>query len=183
MTIIILIGIVAIIALVWIVSYNSLVKHRNWVEESWAQIDVQLKRRYDLIPNLVETVKGYAKHEQETLTQVIEKRNKIAEPNASRNERIEEDAELNGLLRQLFALSESYPELKANENFLHLQEELSGTENKIAYARQAYNSMVMRYNTKIESFPQNIIASIHSFTRNDMLDIPDEEKEPVQVRF
>lgn len=183
MTIIILIGIVAVIALVWIVSYNSLVKHRNWVEESWAQIDVQLKRRYDLIPNLVETVKGYAKHEQETLTQVIEKRNKIAEPNASRNERIEEDAELNGLLRQLFALSESYPELKANENFLHLQEELSGTENKIAYARQAYNSMVMRYNTKIESFPQNIIASIHSFTRNDMLDIPDEEKEPVQVRF
>ncbi|UTR07793.1 LemA family protein [Alkalihalobacillus sp. LMS6] len=183
MTIIILIGIVAIIALVWIVSYNSLVKHRNWVEESWAQIDVQLKRRYDLIPNLVETVKGYAKHEQETLTQVIEKRNKIAEPNASRNERIEEDAELNGLLRQLFALSESYPELKANEIFLHLQEELSGTENKIAYARQAYNSMVMRYNTKIESFPQNIIASIHSFTRNDMLDIPDEEKEPVQVRF
>ncbi|MFS0786128.1 LemA family protein [Shouchella sp. 1P09AA] len=183
MTIIILIGIVAVIALVWIVSYNSLVKHRNWVEESWAQIDVQLKRRYDLIPNLVETVKGYAKHEQETLTQVIEKRNKIAEPNASRNERIEEDAELNGLLRQLFALSESYPELKANENFLHLQEELSGTENKIAYARQAYNSMVMRYNTKIESFPQNIIASVHSFTRNDMLDIPDEEKEPVQVRF
>ncbi|KQL55847.1 MULTISPECIES: LemA family protein [Bacillaceae] len=183
MILIILIGIVVIIGLLWAGSYNSLVKHRNWVEESWAQIDVQLKRRYDLIPNLVETVKGYAKHEKETLALVIEKRNTIAEPNASRNERVKEDAQLNGLLRQLFALSESYPDLKANQQFLHLQEELSGTENKIAYARQAYNSMVMRYNTKIESFPQNIIASAHSFTRNDMLDIPDEEKEPVRITF
>lgn len=180
---IVIIGIVAVIALVWITSYNSLVKHRNWAEESWAQIDVQLKRRYDLIPNLVETVKGYAKHEQETLTKVIEARNVIAEPNATRNERVEQDAELSGLLRQLFALSESYPDLKANQNFLQLQEELAGTENKISYARQAYNSMVMRYNTKIESFPSNIVANMHSFLRNDMLDIPDEEKEPVQVRF
>lgn len=180
---IIIAGILGIIILAWVVSYNSLVKYRNWVEESWAQIDVQLKRRFDLIPNLVETVKGYATHEQETLTKVIEKRNAIAEPNASRNEKVEQDAELNGLLRQVFALSESYPDLKANQNFLQLQEELAGTENKIAYARQAYNSMVMRYNTKIESFPSNVIASVHSFTRNDMLDIPDEEKEPVQVRF
>ncbi|MCM3550059.1 LemA family protein [Niallia circulans] len=181
--IILIIVIIAVIALAWIASYNSLVKHRNWAEESWAQIDVQLKRRYDLIPNLVETVKGYAKHEQETLTGVIEKRNVIAQPNASRHERVEQNAELNGMLRQLFALGESYPDLKANKNFLQLQEELAGTENKIAYARQAYNSTVMRYNTKLESFPSNLIANIHSFMRMELLDIPDEEKEPVKVQF
>lgn len=168
----------------WFGTYNSLVKYRNWVEESWAQIDVQLKRRYDLIPNLVDTVKGYAKHEQETLTQVIEARNKLTDNNnISREETMQQNDALSGTLKSIFALAESYPDLKANENFLMLQEELAGTENKIAYARQLYNTTVMKYNTKIQTVPTNIVAGIHNFTKKDMLEAASEERENVKVSF
>ena len=177
-------GILALVVIFfWITSYNSLIKYRNWVEESWAQIDVQLKRRFDLIPNLVETVKGYAKHEQETLSKVIELRNKIVAPASSRQEQIDANHELTGALRNLFALREDYPDLKANQNFMMLQEELTSTENKIAYARQLYNSTVMKYNTKVESVPTNIIASFHKFGRRDMLQIPKEERENIKISF
>lgn len=177
------IGIVVIFIIFWIGTYNSLVKFRNRVEESWAQIDVQLKRRYDLIPNLVETVKGYAKHEQETLSKVVELRNQLGKANLNRNDQMEINDQLSGALRNLFALREAYPDLKANQNFLMLQEELTQTENKIAYSRQLYNNTVMKYNTKIESIPTNIVASVHHFHKREMLQIKEEEKENVQVKF
>lgn len=176
-------AILVIIILFWVSSYNTLIKYRNWVEESWAQIDVQLKRRFDLIPNLVETVKGYAKHEQETLAKVVELRNQIVAPNASRQEQMDANNQLTGALRNLFALREDYPDLKANQNFMMLQEELTSTENKIAYARQLYNNTVMKYNTKIQSIPTNIVASVHQFSRRDMLETPAEERENVKVTF
>lgn len=177
------IGILAVIILLWVVAYNSLVKFKNWVEEAWAQIDVQLKRRYDLIPNLVETVKGYAKHEQETLEKVIQARNQIIAPGQSRTEQMESNDLLSGALKNLFALREAYPDLKANKNFMMLQEELAGTENKVAYARQLYNNTVMKYNTKIQTIPTNIVASIHNFSRRDMLETKQEERENVKVQF
>ncbi|WP_332631079.1 LemA family protein [Halalkalibacter flavus] len=183
MSFLIALGLIIVLVLFWVSSYNSLVKYRNWVEESWAQIDVQLKRRFDLIPNLVETVKGYAKHEQETLAKVVELRNQITAPGNSRQEQIEANNELSGALRQLFALREAYPDLKASNNFNMLQEELSGTENKIAYARQLYNKTVMEYNTKIQSIPTNLVASVHNFSRRDMLEIPTEQRENVKVQF
>ncbi|OIJ18973.1 hypothetical protein BKP45_14705 [Anaerobacillus alkalidiazotrophicus] len=180
----IFLAIVAVVLLFWVASYNSLVKYRNWVEESWAQIDVQLKRRFDLIPNLVETVKGYAKHEQETLAKVVELRNQISGSGVkSRKDQMEANDQLTGALKHLFALREAYPDLKANQNFMMLQEELTGTENKIAYARQLYNNTVMKYNTKIQSIPTNIVASIHNFDRREMLETRAEERENVQVKF
>lgn len=167
----------------WIFTYNKMVKLKNWIEESWAQIDVQLKQRYDMIPNLVETVKGYAKHEQETLTKVIELRNQITSSSGSRQEQVDADNQLTGALRQLFALREAYPDLKANQNFIKLQEDIKGTENKLAYARRLYNQTVREYNTTIQSIPANIVASIHSFKKHDMLRIPEEERENVKVQF
>ncbi|MBB6450281.1 LemA protein [Geomicrobium halophilum] len=181
--VLILVAGIGIFAITWFSSYNTLVKKRNWVEEAWAQIDVQLKRRYDLIPNLVETVKGYAQHEQETLTQVIEKRQQINNPNNSRNEQMEANNQLQNMMGRLFALREDYPDLKANENFLKLQEELTSTENKIAYSRQLYNNTVMEYNTKIQSIPTNFVAGVHNFIQQEMLETPPEERENVKVDF
>ncbi|MDR6226386.1 LemA family protein [Desmospora profundinema] len=183
MTLLIVGIVVVVLILFWFATYNSLVKYRNWVEESWAQIDVQLKRRYDLIPNLVETVKGYAKHERETLEQVIEARNRMFTQGNSRNDEMEANNQLSAGLKSLFALSESYPDLKANQNFLMLQEELTGTENKIAYSRQSYNKTVMAYNIKVQSIPTNIVASVHGFTRREMLETPAEERQNVKVSF
>lgn len=183
MELIILIIVIAVFVIAWVSGYNGLIKLRNWVEESWAQIDVQLKRRYDLIPNLVETVKGYAKHEKETLTEVVELRNKMGETNLSRQDTMEVNDQLSGALKSLFALREDYPDLKANENFKMLQEELTQTENKIAYSRQLYNNTVMKYNTKIQSIPTNIIAGIHKFEKRDMLEAKAEERENVSVSF
>ncbi|QQK77664.1 LemA family protein [Salicibibacter cibarius] len=180
---IVIIGGIAILAITWFTSYNRLVKLRNWVEEAWAQIDVQLKRRYDLIPNLVETVKGYAQHEQETLTQVIEARNQMNNPNNSRNEQMAANNQLEGMMNRLFALREAYPDLKANQNFQQLQEELTSTENKIAYSRQLYNSTVRDYNTKIQSVPTNLIAGVHNFIQQEMLETPEEQRENVKVDF
>lgn len=179
----IVVAIVALVVLIWIAQYNRLVKLSNWVEESWAQIDVQLKRRFDLIPNLVETVKGYAKHEKETLQGVIEARNKLFSGDATRSQQMEANDQLTGVLKNLFALQESYPDLKAHEGFTKLQEQLEGTENKIASARQLYNRTVMQYNTKIQSFPGNIVASTHNFTRKDMLETAEAERQNIQIKF
>lgn len=178
---IITIAVVAIIVLWLIVGYNALVKLRNWVQESWSQIDVQLKRRHDLIPNLVNTVKGYAKHEQDTLEKVIQARNLLV--SGSPQERIEADNQLKGALKSIFALSESYPDLKANQNFIQLQEELTATENKVAYSRQLYNKTVADYNIKRETFPTNIIAGMFNFKREELLQIPEVEREVPQVSF
>lgn len=181
MGIIITIAIVVVLGLFIITSYNSLVKFRNWVRESWSQIDVQLKRRHDLIPNLVNTVKGYATHEQETLEKVIQARNQLV--SGTPQERIEADNQIQGALKSIFALSESYPDLKANQNFLNLQEELTTTENKVAYSRQLYNKTVADYNIKRETFPTNIIAGMFNFNKEELLTIPEEDREVPTVEF
>jgi LemA protein len=143
---------------------------RTEVENAWAQIDVQLRRRYDLIPNLVETVKGYAAHERQTLEKVIQAR-AMAMQATGVAEKAEAENILTGTLKSLFALAEAYPNLKANENFLQLQEELASTENKIAFARQYYNDSVMRYNARIQQFPTNIIAGIFAFTKKEFFEV------------
>jgi LemA protein len=181
MTTWIIIAILAIIVIYFIAQYNGLVKLRNWVQESFSQIDVQLKRRHDLIPNLVETVKGYAKHEKETLNQVIEARNGLI--SGTPQQRIEADNQIEGALKSIFALAESYPDLKANQNFLQLQEELATTENKVAYSRQLYNKTVKDYNIKRESFPSNIIARMFNFKREELLTIPEAERDVPKVTF
>lgn len=179
----ILIAVVAVVLLWVIMAYNGLVRRRSMVKNAWAQIDVQLKRRFDLIPNLVETVKGYAKHEQETLEQVIRARNAAMGANTVEDMAAKE-GELRQTLRSLFALSESYPELKANENFIKLQDELAGTENKVSFSRQFYNDSVFNYNFKIQTFPSNIIAGIFRFTPEPLFELEDPaERETPQVKF
>lgn len=179
---IIIIGIVVVLLLYIILTYNGLVTLRNRVKEAWSDIDVQLKRRYDLIPNLVEVVKGYASHEKETLERVITARNVAMSANGAK-EKGEAENVLSGALKNLFALSENYPDLKASTNFLELQRELSDTENKIQAARRFYNGNVKDFNTKIEMFPANIIANMFNFKANDFFSIADEEKENPQVKF
>lgn len=178
---IIIIAIIVVIGIFLMTTYNSLVKYRNWVKESWSQIDVQLKRRHDLIPNLVNTVKGYAAHEKETLEKVIQARNQLV--SGTPQERIDADNQIQGALKSIFALFESYPDLKANQNFLNLQEELTATENKVAYSRQLYNKTVADYNIKRESFPTNIIAGIFNFNHEEQLTIPEEDREVPNVEF
>mgnify|MGYP003748558597 FL=1 len=178
----IIIGIVVVLLLYIILTYNGLVTLRNRVKEAWSDIDVQLKRRYDLIPNLVEVVKGYASHEKETLERVITARNVAMSANGAK-EKGEAENVLSGALKNLFALSENYPDLKASTNFLELQRELADTENKIQAARRFYNGNVKDFNTKIETFPANIIANMFNFKANDFFSIADEEKENPQVKF
>jgi LemA protein len=179
---IVLLVLVVLIAGYLLITYNGLVSLRNRIENAWAQIDVQLKRRYDLIPNLVETVKGYASHEKETLDRVIQARN-AGQSASGVQQQAEAENVLSGALRQLFALSEAYPDLKANQNFLQLQEELTGTEGRIAYARQFYNDTVYRYNTKIQSFPANLIAKNFKFTEREYFRADDEARGNVDVQF
>src|SRR5215468_4979385 len=155
--IIIIVAIIVIAVLLFILSYNGLVRLRNRVDNAWSQIDVQLKRRHDLIPNLVETVKGYAAHERQTLEAVTDARASAINAQGPAQQAQAENV-LTGALKSLFAVSEAYPDLKANQNFSQLQEELTGTEGRIAYARQFYNDSVQRYNTKIQSFPAVVIA-------------------------
>jgi LemA protein len=163
-------------------TYNKLVGLRNRVETAWSQIDVQLKRRYDLIPNLVETVRGYASHERETLEGVIQARQQaIAAPNVE--QRAQAENALTGMLRQLFALSEAYPDLKANQSFLSLQTELTQTEEQIAFARRYYNERVLSYDNSIEMFPSNIVAGMFSFEPKPYFEAETESREPVQVDF
>lgn len=178
----IVLGIVVLLVLYVISLYNKLVKLRNRIENAWAQIDVQLKRRWDLIPNLVETVKGYASHERETLEAVIAARNAATTASGPAEQAANENL-LTGALRQLFAVSEAYPELKANQNFLELQEELTATEGRIAYARQHYNDQVTKYNTGIETFPAVVIAGMLRFTPREYFEADDESRGNVAVEF
>ena len=159
-------------------------KSRVFVDESWSQIDVQLKRRNDLIPNLVETTKGYAKHEKSTLEGVVKLRDQLVNvPQGDHEEAMKLSNQITDSLKSIFALAEAYPDLKANQNFLKLQEELTNTENKIAYSRQLYNSSVASYDQKLLTFPSNLIAKIHGFTKIDYLEIPTEEKAVPKVKF
>jgi LemA protein len=177
-----LLVLVVILALWVIYLYNRLVVLRNRIENAWSQIDVQLRRRYDLIPNLVETVKGYAAHEKEVFEKVTEARasmasaTTVAEQGAAQNQ-------ITQALKSLFAVAEAYPDLKANQNFMMLQEELSGTEGKIAYARQFYNDTVMAYNTLIQSFPANVLAGSFGFNQRDYFPMDETAREPVKVQF
>jgi LemA protein len=191
----VVVGIV-VLGFVWLISiYNGLVAARNRFKNAFAQIDVQLKRRYDLIPNLVETAKGYIKHERETLEAVIAARAGALSANqraaadpadaAAMKQMVAAEAGLSGALGRLFAVSESYPDLKANQNMMQLSEELTSTENKISFARQAYNDDVMTYNTAIESFPGNFVAGFGGFKEATLLEATEspEEKKPVKVSF
>ncbi|MDI3473695.1 MAG: LemA protein [Candidatus Woesearchaeota archaeon] len=179
---IIIVAVIVVFVGAFIGIYNNLVRKKNEVENAWAQIDVQLKRRTDLIPNLVETVKGYMKHEKEVLENITK-----ARANLMKAESVKEKANaenmLESTLKSLFAVSENYPDLKANQNFLKLQEELTSTENKISYARQHYNDMVMFFNNKIEQFPSNMIASLFNFKKKELFEVEEAEKEPVKVKF
>jgi LemA protein len=179
---IILVVLVVLVGLYLVATYNGLVSLRNRIENAWAQIDVQLKRRYDLIPNLVETVKGYASHERETLEAVIQARNAAMTAQGPHDQANAENM-ITGALKSLFALSEAYPDLKANQNFLQLQEELTGTEGRIAYARQFFNDVVNKYNTKIQSFPAVIIARRMGFAEREYFEADDDSRGPVQVQF
>ncbi len=167
-TIIIVVVVVALLGIV-VAMYNNLVKMRNMVDNAWAQIDVQLQRRLDLIPNLVETVKGYASHESTTLSSVTEARAALASAETM-GDKMKADNALTSTLKSLFAVSENYPDLKANQNFLKLQSELANTEDKISYMRQSYNDVVMKYNTGIQTFPGNIFASIFGFKQRESFD-------------
>lgn len=181
----IILGIIVLLALILIGLYNGLVRLKNRVDEAWADIDVQLKRRHDLIPNLVETVKGYAAHEKETLDRVIQARNSALQAQSRGNAAEVEKAEnmLSSTLKSIFALSEAYPDLKANTNFLELQRELSDTENKIQASRRFYNTNVRDFNTKLEVFPTNMIANMLGFKNRQFFEAGAEEKENVKVSF
>ncbi len=175
--------VVIVILVVWIAgTYNNLVGAKNKVNDQWSQIDVVLKRRFDLIPNLVETVKGYAKHESETLESVIKARNTYTSAK-SNDDKLKADNELASGLTKLFALAESYPDLKANENFNNLQKELTETEDKIQYARQFYNDTALKYNNLCQQFPSVIIANMFHFEKVEFFKATDAEKENVQVKF
>ena len=178
----ILLAIVVIVALYVVFVYNGLVKLRNRIANAWAQIDVQLRRRYDLIPNLVETVKGYAKHERQTFEAVTQARaNAINADGVAAQAQAEN--QITNALKSLFAVAEAYPDLKANQNFLNLQEELTGTEGRIAYARQFYNDSVLRLNTKVQSFPSNILANMFGFREHEYFEADDTSRGPVSVQF
>ncbi|MDH3233414.1 MAG: LemA family protein [Alphaproteobacteria bacterium] len=179
----IIIGVVVLVGLFVAMLYNRLVAGKNQVENGWSQIDVQLKRRHDLIPNLVEVAKDYMDYEQETLQQVIAARQGAvtASKAGDRAGQIQAEGMLGAALGKFFALAEDYPDLKANENVANLMEELSGTENKIAFSRQFYNDSVLAQNTRVESFPSNIVANMFRFTRHPYFEVPEEEKAPVKV--
>ena len=179
----IVIGAIVLLVLLFLgTTYNSLVSLRNKVKDQWSQIDVLLKRRTDLIPNLVETVKGYAKHESETLENVIAARNKVVEAKTTEEE-IKADGELSRALGRLMAVAEAYPDLKANTNFLDLQANLKETEDKIQYARQFYNDAVLVYKNKLEMFPSNIVAGIFGFKPEAFFEASEADKEVPKVQF
>jgi len=175
-------GIVALIAIFVILIYNSLIVLRNRIENAWAQIDVQLKKRHDMIPNLVEAVKGYMKHERGVFTEITKARTAFMRAKTIK-EKAEADNMLTGALKSLFAVAENYPRLRASENFMQLQEEISGVESKIAYARQFYNDSVLSFNAKIQQFPYNIIAKWFGFKEWDYFRAGAEEKKNVKVKF
>lgn len=179
-----IIAAIVIIAILWLIlTYNGLIRRRYRVKEAWSDIDVQLKRRYDLIPNLIETIKGYMAHERTVFEKVTEARTKAMGAN-TKEEKLGAENILSGTLKTLFAVSENYPELKANANFLDLQRELADTENKIQAARRFYNGNVMDYNTKIETFPTNLIAGAFKFKKEEFFGLESAvEKEAIKIKF
>jgi LemA protein len=180
---IIFVALVAVVIIMLVSIYNSLIRLRNQVKNAWSQIDVQLKRRHDLIPNLIETVKGYMTHERETLQNITDARSKAMGADTVADKAKAESA-LSGAMSKFFLVVENYPDLKANQNFLALQEELTSTENKISFARQSYNDQVLFYNNKIEMFPSNIIAGMFNFNKEDFFEIEDAtEREVPKVEF
>jgi LemA protein len=179
---IVLVVIVVLVVLVFILSYNGLVRLRNRIDNAWSQIDVQLKRRYDLIPNLVETVKGYAAHEKTVFEQVTQARANAINAQGPQQQAEAENV-LSGALKSLFAVAEAYPDLKANQNFLSLQEELTSTEDRVAYARQFYNDSVLSYNNKLQTFPRNVIAGMFNFEKREYFEGEPEATGPVRVQF
>ena len=175
--------VIAILVVLVAGAYNGLVSSRNKVKDQWSQIDVQLKKRADLIPNIVETVKGYAKHEKETLEDVVKARNALNTASTVEDE-MKANNQITGALNKLFALSEAYPELKANENFMSLQKDLKDIEDKISYARQFYNDSVMTYNNKVQMFPTNIIANVFNFKESKFFEIENaKDKDTPKVSF
>jgi LemA protein len=181
----VIIGIIVVLIIMFIAIYNGLVRRRNQVKNAWAQIDVQLKRRHDLIPNLMETVKGYMKHERETMEAVTKARNLAQQmASAGAGERAKAEGELSSALARLLAVVENYPDLKANQNFLALQEELTSTENKISFSRQYYNDSVLKLNNQIQMFPSNIVAGMTGFKAGEFFEVTAEaEREAPKVSF
>lgn len=179
----IIIAVIVVLLILYVIStYNSLVNSRNKVKDQWSQVQVLLKRRYDLIPNLVETIKGYTKHESETFTKVVEARNKAVSATTPEDE-MKANGEVTKALSKLFALTESYPELKANENFLDLQANLKDSEDKITFSRQFYNDTVLTYQNKVQMFPSNIVAKMFGFKEMVFFEATEEETKNVQVKF
>jgi len=181
--VIVLIVIAVVLVLGGIAVYNGLIRSKNQVENAWSQIDVQLKRRLDLIPNLVETVKGYAAHEKETLERVVLARNAAIEAPDTPHEQAAADGMLTGALRQLFALGEAYPDLKANQNFLELQEQVTATEDRVAYARQFYNDSVLSYNNKIESVPSVFVAKALNYSQREYFEADEAARTAPTIEF
>jgi LemA protein len=179
---IIIIAVIVILVIIFVVAYNGLVQLRNRIDNAWSQIDVQLQRRHDLIPNLVETVKGYAAHERQTLEAVVQARNAAVQAQGPAEQAQAENV-LTGALRQLFALAEAYPDLKANQNFLNLQEELTSTEDRIAYARQFYNDSVLKYDNKRESLPSSVIARMFNFQPREYYEGEETARAVPRVQF
>jgi LemA protein len=178
----ILLGLAVLLVAFFVITYNRLVRLRNRTEAAWSQIDVQLERRHDLIPNLVETVKGYAAHERETLEAVTRARQQAVQAEGVEDKAQAENI-LTGALRQLFAVAEAYPDLKANENFLALQEELTGTESRIAFARQFYNEQILAYDNALETFPSNLVAGMFNFQPRPYFEAEETSRAPVRVDF
>jgi LemA protein len=174
-----IVAVIALLAIILIVIYNGLVSKRNRVQDAWAQIDVQLKRRYDLIPNLVETVRGYMKYEKGVLTRITELRSSII--SGSVQDKATANNQLTGALKSLFAVAENYPQLKASDTYKNLQDELGNTENKISFVRTSYNDYVLDYNNAVQQFPGNVFAGMLGFARFDFFQAPDEAKEAVKV--
>jgi LemA protein len=179
----IILAVVALVVVLFVVLYNGLVRSRNQVDNSWSQVDVQLKRRLDLIPNLVETVKGYASHEKSTFEAVINARSAAMAAAPTPGAQSQADNVLSGALRQLFALSEAYPDLKANQNFLAMQEELTSTESRVAYARQFYNDSVLGYHNKLDTFPTVLVAKMGNFPRREFFEAEDAARTAPTVKF
>lgn len=181
---IIAIVVIVLLAILYVSAYNGLIKGRTYVQESWSQIDVQLKRRNDLIPNLIETVKGYSHYEQSTLEKVVGLRNQLINMPADDHQKMMDVSDqLSSSLKSIFAVAEAYPDLKANDEYTKLMEELTNTENKIAYSRQLFNSSAASYNMKLQQFPSNIIAGIHHFKNVEFLTVPEAEKAAPTVSF
>jgi LemA protein len=179
----IILAVVALVVVLFVVLYNGLVRSRNQVDNAWSQVDVQLKRRLDLIPNLVETVKGYASHEKSTFEAVINARSAAMSAAPTPGAQGQADNVLSGALRQLFALSEAYPDLKANQNFLAMQEELTSTESRVAYARQFYNDSVLGYHNKLDTFPTVLVAKMGNFPRREFFEAEDAARTAPTVKF